>query len=147
MIVAGGQDDVSEYPYIRNIFEETTGTDRYLLTLESANHNAAAPMPAPAESYAVSEKLGWAPFEHYADAVWDTTRMNNILQHFATAFLDLHLKGDSAKADYLDLVEVAEGGVWAMNDDDEPAEGHTYWKGFPNRTAKGLRMEHLPAGE
>ncbi len=44
----------------------------------NANHNAAAPIPAPVEGYAVNESLGWAPFEHYADPVWDTVRMNNI---------------------------------------------------------------------
>ena len=41
LLVAGGVDDVSEYPAIREIFEETTGTDRYLLTFEGANHDAA----------------------------------------------------------------------------------------------------------
>ncbi|OWU83310.1 dienelactone hydrolase [Oceanicola sp. 22II-s10i] len=145
MIVAGSQDDVSQYPAMRQIFEETTGTDRYLLTYVSANHNAAAPMPAPAESYAFSEKLGWAPFEHYGDAVWDNVRMNNILQHFATAFMDLNLKGEAGMAEYLDLTENAEDGVWSRTDTGEPKDDDTYWKGFGNRTAKGLRMEKLTA--
>ncbi|CTQ48298.1 alpha/beta hydrolase family protein [Jannaschia donghaensis] len=138
MLIAGGQDDVSEYPAMREIFEQTTGTTRHLLTFQGANHNAAAPMPAPGEAWAVSEKLGYAPFDHYADAVWDTTRMNNITQHFATAFLDLHLKGDVAKGAYLDLIEVAEEG--AVDDDTLP-----YWPGFPDRTAKGLTWETLGA--
>ena len=140
MLIAGGQDDVSEYPAIREIFEETTGTTRHLLTFVGANHNAAAPIPAPGESFAVSETLGWAPFEHYADAVWDTMRMNNVTQHFATAFLDLHLKGDAEKATYLDLIESAEDGVYEM-EDDRPTEAHTYWTGFPERTAKALIWE------
>ncbi len=141
LLVAGSADDVSEYPAIREIFEETTGTRRHLLTFNSANHNAAAPMPAPENSWEVSESLGWAPFEHYADAVWDTTRMNNILQHFATAFFDLHLKGETDKSDYLSLVENAEDGVWSMTEAGEPDADHTYWTGFPERTAKGLRFE------
>ncbi|WP_179378894.1 alpha/beta hydrolase family protein [Jannaschia marina] len=142
LLIAGGQDDVSEYPAMRQIFEETTGTTRHLLTFVGANHNAAAPIPAPAESYEISEKLGWAPFEHYADAVWDTVRMNNVTQHFTTAFLDLHLKDDQSRAPYLDLVEVAEEGVFAM-EDDQPTDAHTYWTGFPDRTAKGLTWETL----
>jgi dienelactone hydrolase len=34
--------------------------------------------------------------------VWDTVRMNNILDHFATAFFALHLKGEADKQAYLD---------------------------------------------
>ncbi|NIZ13565.1 alpha/beta fold hydrolase [Phaeobacter sp. HF9A] len=146
MLMAGSADAVSGYPFLREIFAETTGTDRLLLTFNSAGHNAAAPMPAPANSYTVSEKLGWAPFEHYADAVWDTTRMNNIAQHFATAFFDLHVKGEEAMAPYLDLVETAEDGVWSMTDD-VPGPEHNYWTGFAKNTARGLRLEHRAAGE
>ena len=61
---------------------------------------------------------------HYADAVWDTTRMNNILDHFATAYFDLYLKGDPEKKAYLDLTANAP------------------WKGFKPRTAVGLTLEH-----
>ncbi|PHP28811.1 alpha/beta hydrolase family protein [Limimaricola cinnabarinus] len=147
MLIAGGVDDVSGYDAIRSIFEETTGTERHLLTFENANHNAAAPMPAPMESWEVSETLGYAPFDHYADPVWDTTRMNNVTQHFVTAFLDLHLKGDAAKADYLDLVPDSADAVWDRAEDGTPNEADSYWTGFPNRTAKGLRFETLPAGE
>lgn len=141
LIVAGGEDDVSQYAAIRRIFAETTGTTRHLLTLKGANHNAAAPMPAPANSWEVSEKLGWAPFEHYADAVWDNVRMNNILQHFTTAFMDLHLKSAQDRVRYLELVETSEDGVWAMSEDGQAQADHSYWAGFANRTAKGLRFE------
>ena len=43
--------------------------------------------------------------------------MNNIAQHFVTAFLGKHLKGDASMADYLDLVEDAASGVYAKNED------------------------------
>lgn len=139
MLMAGSIDDVSGYENgIRRIFEETAGVERYLLTFENANHNAAAPIPAPAESYAHSETLGWSPFDHYADPVWDTVRMNNIAQHFATAFLDLHLKQDEEKAGYLDLIEDGSAGVAALDDNGEPEDGHTYWRGFASGTAVGL---------
>jgi predicted dienelactone hydrolase len=145
LIVAGGQDDVSEYPAIREIFDETTGTDRYLLTFEGANHNAAAPIPAPMEAWEVSESMGRAPFDHYADAVWDNVRMNNVLQHFTTAFFDLHLRDDPEAADYLDVVEDAGDGVWSLDEAGEPTAEHSYWTGFPERTAKGLRLERRGA--
>ncbi|MEY1556206.1 alpha/beta hydrolase family protein [Yoonia sp. R2331] len=141
MLIAGEVDDVSGYEAIRGIFDGATGITRHLLTFEAANHNAGAPMPAPAESYAVNETLGWAPFEHYADAVWDNVRMNNVSAHFVTAYLDLHLKGDTEKADYLMLQPNAADGVWAVDDDGAFTEDHTYWTGFGNRTAAGLRFE------
>lgn len=146
MIMAGSMDTVSGYGAMRAIFEGATGTDRHLLTFENAGHNAAAPIPAPAESHAVSERLGWAPFEHYADPVWDTVRMNGIAQHFALAFLDLHLRGDEGRAQYLDLVENANDGVWAV-EEGVRGEEHTYWEGFGQGHAVGLRFETLRAGE
>ncbi len=136
MIVAGSADDVSQYDAIREIFAETTGTTRHLLTFENAGHNAAAPMPAPAAAWADP-----AMFSHYGDPVWDNVRMNNVLQHFVTAFMDRHLKGDQAQAAYLDLVENAGDGVWSLSEDGTPTADHTYWAGFPETTARGLRFE------
>ena len=147
LLMAGGVDDVSVYGAIRQIFEGTTGVTRHLLTFEHANHNAAAPMPAPAESYAPSDAIDFIAAEHYADAVWDNVRMNNITQHFATAYLDLHLKADGEKADYFDLVENAGDGVIALDDAGKATADHTYWNGFKPRTAAGLRFETKAAGE
>ncbi len=65
-----------------------------LLTFDGAGHNAAAPFPAPKEAFTPSPNLEFLPAEHYADALWDTLRMNGIAQHFAAAFLGLHLKGE-----------------------------------------------------
>ncbi|MEM8579111.1 MAG: dienelactone hydrolase [Pseudomonadota bacterium] len=145
LMMAGGADDVSVYAAMRTIFKEAVGVDRHLLTFEHANHNAAAPMPAPAESKAPSETLDFVPFDHYADAVWDTTRMNNITQHFATAYLNLHLKGAEDMARFFDLVPVSGDGVVALDDAGNPTEDHTYWDGFAPRTAAGLRFETLTA--
>ncbi|WP_299406340.1 dienelactone hydrolase [uncultured Roseobacter sp.] len=147
MFMAGGADDVSVYDAIRTIFQEASGTDRHLLTFDHANHNAAAPIPAPREAWVPVEDLEFVPFEHYADPVWDTTRMNNIAQHFATAFMDLHLKGDVSKRPYLELIPDAEAGILALDEEANPTEDHTYWTGFAPRTAKGLRFETLLKGE
>ena len=123
LILAGSRDDVSGYETgMRMIFAEAVGVTRHLLTFEGAGHNAAAPFPAPLESWSPVPWLPFVPFEHYADAVWDTVRMNNIAAHFVTAFLDLHLKGDTAKAAYL-------------TED---------WLGFAPNSARGLRWESLP---
>jgi len=109
LLMAGSLDDISDYDAMRAIFEGTTQTTRHLLTFENAGHNAAAPIPAPAESWRPSPALDFMPFTHYADPVWDTARMNNIAQHYATAFLDLHLKGMSIRAAHLTLFEGARG--------------------------------------
>ncbi len=147
LLMAGSSDDVSVYETIRTIFSETTGTDRHLLTFVNANHNAAAPIPAPRESWTAVDTLDFVPFEHYADPVWDNVRMNNIAQHFATAFFDLHLKGDTLKSPFLDLITEGDHGVMALDEEANPTEDHTYWTGFADRTATGLRFETRRAGE
>ena len=82
-------------------------------------------MPPPQEAW---KPVPWLnnmiPASHYIDAVWDNVRMNNIAAHFVTAFLDLHLKGDAAKAAYL-------------TED---------WLGFAEGSARGLRLETLAKG-
>lgn len=148
LLVTGSRDDVSGYEEgVRRIWEEATGAERALLTFEGAMHNAGAPYPAPPESYEHDEELGFAPFEHYADPVWDTARLNDVSQHFVTAWLGLHLKGDDAMAPYLDLVPAAEDGVWSVDEAGEPGDDHSYWTGFPERTAQAMRFERRAAGE
>jgi predicted dienelactone hydrolase len=126
LFVAGSVDSVAEYEKgTKAIYQQATNADRYLLTYVNANHNAGAPIPAPAETYAYSEAQKSYPFTHYADPVWDTTRMNNILDHFVTAYFDLHLKGEQDKLAYLG----------------------SDWKGFKPRSAVGLVLEHLTPGK
>ena len=125
LFVAGSVDNVAEYERgTKAIFQQAINADRYLLTYVNANHNAGAPIPAPAETYAYSDALKSYPFTHYADAVWDNTRMNNILDHFASAYFDLYLKGEQDKLAYFG----------------------SDWKGFKPRTALGLILEHLSPG-
>jgi len=121
LIIAGDQDHVSGYDDgMRLIFAEAVGVTRHLLTFQRAGHNAGAPIPAPIESWARVAGLDFVPFDHYADPVWDTVRMNNIAQHFVTAFLDLHLKGADT-AGYLT----------------------PDFAGFAGGTARALRLETL----
>ncbi len=148
LFVAGSADDVSGYENgTRALFRGAVNADRYLLTFLGAGHNAAAPIPAPAESYAYSATLKSFPFTHYADPMWDTRRMNNILAHFVTAHFDARLKGDSDKLAYLQLVTNGKDGVYAMDRDGKPLPTHSYWKGFKRGTAAGLVLEQARAAD
>ena len=42
---------------------------------------------------------------------------------------------------YLNLLENAKDGKWSAESDGKFKADHTYWNGFPNRTAAGLRLE------
>ena len=103
--MAGSADTVAGYEKgTRAIYEGAVNADRYLLTFLNANHNAGAPIPAPAETYAYSETQKSYPYTHYADAVWDSVVMNNIFDHFATAWFDWHLKGKAEDRSYFDEI-------------------------------------------
>ena len=147
LLIAGSVDDVSGYDAIRQVFAETRGTTRHLLTFENGNHNAGAPIPAPSESWAPSPALNFIPFDHYADPVWDSVRANNVSAHFITAFLDLHLREMTERQVYLDITPRAIDGLWAVDDAGQPTADFSYWEGFQNRTAIGLRFETRTAGE
>ncbi len=134
--VAGSADTVSGYaPGVRNLFEASANAPRYLLTFDNAGHNAGAPIPAPVETWA--REAGKAPpAEHYVDAVWDNNRMNNIAQHFTTAFLGRHLRNDMAMQPYLDVTAPSADCQRPGETRGEAAD----WKGFAKR-AVGLRLE------
>lgn len=136
LIIGGSHDVTSGYQNgIRRVFEQAKGTHRHLLTFKGAGHNAAAPIPAPVESWFHSGVLGFSPFEHHADLVWDSVRMNNIAQHFVTAFLGLHLQGATEMAAYLGPLE---GGSISDAAD---------WPGFPAGSTIGLQFETLAKGK
>ena len=148
LLVAGSQDDVSGYENgVRAIWRGITNVERTLLTYENANHNAGAVMPAPEESFVFDESLGINLSVHYIDAVWDNVRMNNIAQHFVTVWLGKYLKNNAGMQRYLDLIPYSNDGVFSLDEQGHPTQAHTYWKGFADRTAKGLRLEHLGASD
>ena len=67
--------------------------------------------------------------------------MNNILQHFATAYFDRFLKADEGKKAYFDVVPQGKDAVYAVDREGKTLPEHTYWKGFKSGTAVGLVME------
>ena len=145
LYIAGSRDDTVGYEDgVRETWEQSVNVDRALLTFENANHNVGAPMAPPEEAWGFDEELGFDPAMHYLDFVWDNVRMNNISQHFITAWLGLHLKGDESMSRYLDLVPSSNEGI-APSSGDGTAEEDTYWTGFPARSAQGLRFETLSA--
>ncbi len=142
--LAGDADKVAGYENgVRAIFIGAVNSDRYLLTFKNAGHSAGAPYPLPIEILNNDDKTGAS---HYTDPVWDTVRMNNIMDHFATAYFNLYLKGEQQNERYLDVITDGADGVYSENkgvkDDD-----HTYWNGFDRGTAVGLKLEHLQRGQ
>ena len=141
LFVVGDQDDVSGYEGgVKSFFEGAVNADRYMLVYQNARHNV-APNPPPVDAPNLDE------YARYAEFAWDARRINNINQHFVTALLGRVLK-NSDTGPFLNLTERSNEGVWAQNEDGTFAPEHTYWTGFPERTAVGLEFYHLkPEGE
>ncbi len=147
--IAGDADDVSGFDGgIEWLFETATSADRHMLVYQNARHNVGGnpPPPIAAEYFALED---W-----FDEPVWRKDRIAAINQHFVTAFLDQHLKGESDKASYMDVSPVvAQQGVWPQrrggNQDgaysDGGEGGNSYWKGFQRRFALGLEMRRLAA--
>jgi len=122
LFIGGDQDDIAGYEDgVLRLFEGAVHADRTLLTYRGARHNTAPNPPPPAAAAA-----GLEDFMAYAEPAWDSRRINNINQHFVTAFLGTTLKAQPLQA-YL------------------ATDGAGLWKGFPKRTAVGLELRHLPA--
>lgn len=128
LFVAGSKDDISGYEDgTKAIYEGAVNSERYLLTYIDARHNT-APNPPPAEALEPGRHID--EYLRYADSVWDMRRINNINQHFVTAFLGFYLKGNETYKAYMDV-----------NADAEKKE----WPGFKPRTTIGLEMDHKMA--
>ncbi|MDG1276507.1 MAG: dienelactone hydrolase [Algoriphagus sp.] len=128
LFIAGSKDDISGYEDgTKAIYEGAVNSDRILLTYIDARHNT-APNPPPAEALEAGRPID--EYLRYADSVWDMRRINNINQHFVTAFLGIHLKGKEDYKPYLYLTEEAKMKVWP---------------GFKPRTSIGLELDHQSA--
>ena len=144
LYIAGDADITSGYEEgTRAIFENAVNSDRYLLTFKRAGHNAGAPYPLPDEIVNSDDETS---VTHYTDPVWDTLRMNNIMDHFVTAYLDYYLKGREDSISYLDVVPDSADAIYSVSMG-KPDASHTYWKGFSMMTAEGLKLEHLAEGQ
>lgn len=142
LMIDGDQDDIVDAKHgVTWIFDQMARNRRHFLLFQNARHNIGGNPPPPEAETDFSTK------EYFAEPVWRTERINAINQHFITAFLDLHLKGDNAKQAYLDATPaIAEDGQWPLAPF-ENAGGKAaskaepdFWRGFQRRWALGLEM-------
>ena len=133
LFIVGDQDRTAPYDGAKWLFDGVVNSDRYLLTYLSAIHEVAV-NPAPPIS-----TLNYAEWLHYQEPAWDNRKLNNVNQHFVTAFLGTHLKGEGdVFAPYLNLLE--------PNSNDSPRADTSdprYWTGFPAYSAIGMVFEHV----
>ncbi len=149
LMIAGDQDDVVDFKAgITWAFDSLTGANRHLLIYKQARHNIAGnPVP-------ITPDMDFSTLEFFSEPVWRTERINQINQHFITAFLDMTLKGDTSRAAYLDVpTSEAAQSEWPS----APGEqlGGTFassgqpknWRGFQRRWAMGLEMRKAAKSE
>jgi predicted dienelactone hydrolase len=142
LLISGDADHTVDYlTGARTLFEEATGSHRYLLTFKGAGHNIGLG-PTPESMRHSLWDLDW-----FEDPIWRKDRILAINLHFITAFLDLYLKDDQSRAAYLDVpMSESSQGTWAApesarwGDYSPGTPGVTLWKGFQRRHAEGLAL-------
>jgi predicted dienelactone hydrolase len=143
LLIAGDNDRTVDYVTgARALFDAATGAHRYLLTFHGAGHA----LGLNSVPNGMRGKL-WDE-DWFEDPVWRKDRISAINVHFITAFLDRYVKGDEARAPYLDVaVADSAAGVWpasapaAAYDAYSPGTGNiTVWKGFQRNHAAGLEL-------
>lgn len=135
---AGREDDVAGYENgVKLFYDRAVNSERYMLVFQNARHNIAP--NAYGINPLVSVKMDDEDYIRYNEPSWDNRRLNNIVQHFATAFFGKYVKGENYE-EYLNLINFSNDGVWSQNQDGTFKDNHTYWKGFPSRTALGMEF-------
>jgi predicted dienelactone hydrolase len=148
LLIQGDADPTVDYKTgALAVFAGAVHSDRYLLTYKQAGHNVALNL-APAQMRSSAWDRDW-----FEDPIWRPDRLNAINLHFITAFLALHLRGEVARAAYLNVpVENSDDGVWKAPDGtpwgaySPGGDGVTLWKGFQRRHARGMELRHLGVG-
>ena len=149
LMVAGNQDDVVNFKEgVSWLFDRMSGTERYLLVYREARHNIVG------NEFELGDDAPFMAAEFLKEPVWRSDRLNAINQHFVTAFLDLTLKGETAKRAYLDVPTVdSDQGEWPtsfaeqLNGTVAGPKQDKYWRGFQRRWATGLELHHKNAGQ
>lgn len=146
LFIAGDHDDVAGFADgpVRAM-KEAVRSDRCLLVYENARHNTGG-NPRPDNLTDYQNML------RYDEPVWRKDRINEINQHFITAFLDLYLKGDQSRRAFLHVpVEKSNDGKWDVPpgtpDNGQFSNGDGFWPGFQRRWALGLEMSCYASGE
>ena len=128
LFIVGDHDGTAGYENgVRKAFEGAVNSERYMLVYENARHNVGGNPPPP-------EALGnFVAQSFFDEPVWRKDHIAAVNQHFITAFLDLYVKGDAGRREYLEV---------PVKSPDRPA-----WKGFQPGWALGLEMHRHGAGE
>ncbi len=147
LFLSGDRDDVSGYhDGVARLYAGLSAAPRAFVTFENAGHTiAAAPLPPEGRGVFLYE-------EFFEDPVWRKERLYGVSQHFITAFLDVHVKGDTTRAPYLALPDgQSADGVWPQPPGSPSTgayasgqAGVTIWRGFQRRWAEGLRYRSDP---
>jgi predicted dienelactone hydrolase len=142
LIIAGDADRTLDYATgARAIFENSTSTERYLLTLEGCGHSIGL-NPAPESMRGRLWDQDW-----FEDPVWRKDRINAISAHFIAAFLDRYVKDDVSRDAYLNVPTTkSAAGTWpasvpsAFDAYSSGTNGISVWKGFQRNHAAGLEL-------
>jgi predicted dienelactone hydrolase len=148
LFITGDHDDVAVYDTgIKRAFERAVNSDRCMLIYEGARHNTGGNPPPPG----LTDLRFVQGFE---EPVWRKDRITSINQHFITAFLDLNLKQDQSRREYVQVSPAKSGeGTWAVAPGTQDtgsystgkdASGNAFWKGFQRRWALGMEMSCRP---
>jgi predicted dienelactone hydrolase len=148
LLIGGDRDPIVDFAGgIRWLFDGLRGADRRLLVFREAQHNVAGNAVA-LDIGASADVIGFL-----RDPVWRGDRINQINQHFITAFLDRTLRDDLAKAPYLDVPSpIAADGTWPVAFGEQTRgrfagpEQPGYWRGFQRGSATGLELHARRAG-
>jgi predicted dienelactone hydrolase len=147
LIISGDADRTLDYKTgARAIFDNTTGTNRYLLTFKGCGH-AIGLNPAPDTMRSRLWDQDW-----FEDPVWRKDRVNAISVHFISAFLDRYVKDDASRDAYLNVSAESSDGTWPSPnpypyDAYSPgSNGVSAWKGFQRNHAEGLELLNAKAG-
>jgi predicted dienelactone hydrolase len=113
-VAVGEDDDVAVYERDGlEYFRRAGSENKYLLTLENAQHNPFVECPEELKN------TTWTDFERCSEPVWNHERSHDIVKHFASAFFGRFLQNEESAGDFLKA--------------DLP--------GFKPRTTLGVRLE------
>jgi predicted dienelactone hydrolase len=149
LFIVGDQDQVVGFDGVKSLFEGAVNAPRYMLVYKEGAHSIGM-NGAPETMRHKLWDLDW-----FEDPVWRKDRVIGVNLHMITAFLDLYVKGDKAKAGYLDLIPNSDDWAWAAPRYSLPydiyspgTDGVTVWKGFQRVHTAGLQFFHRdPAGQ
>lgn len=154
LYITGTADQTVEHETVREEFLAAADVDRYMLVYQNGDHevgSSVTPWIGNNGTYtnaAASEGLTgqdleawqvWREYMFYYEPVWEQGTLNNINEHFITAFLDVYLKNNAGGGqDYLDAAAATP--VYNANSQSYP------WLGFTPYGQSALEFYALPAG-